>query len=102
MSGSGYNSSSSGSGGSGGMNGVGANGVGAGSGGGAGVGAGAGPKKLVIKPFKAQPRLPDNYEEITWQRLRAAVDAVFYKTSVAISKEELYQVSAGHSESYFL
>lgn len=49
-------------------------------------------KKLVIKPFKEQPRLPDNYEEVSWTRLRAAVDAVFHKTSVAISKEELYQV----------
>jgi cullin-4 len=50
------------------------------------------PKKLVIKPFKSQPKLPDNYEELAWSRLKAAVDAVFRKTSVSVSKEELYQV----------
>ena len=52
----------------------------------------SGVKKLVIKPFKALPKLPDNYEEVSWQRLKSAVDAVFEKTTTAISKEELYQV----------
>lgn len=51
-----------------------------------------GPKKLVIKPFKSQPKLPENYEEITWTKLKAAVQAVHRKTAIEISKEELYRV----------
>ena len=51
------------------------------------------PKKLVIKPFKNQPKLPENYEEITWLKLKAAVNAVHAKQSAHLSKEELYKVS---------
>jgi cullin-4 len=49
-------------------------------------------KKMVIKPFKQQPKLPDNYEESTWLKLATAVRAVNSKVAVAISKEELYRV----------
>jgi cullin-4 len=49
-------------------------------------------KKLVIKPFKTQPKLPESYEEETWAKLKAAISAVNNKTAIALSKEELYHV----------
>ena len=51
------------------------------------------PKKMVIKPFKTQPKLPENYEDMTWGKLALAVRAVNSKVGVSISKEELYRVS---------
>jgi hypothetical protein len=30
-------------------------------------------KKMVIKPFKVQPKLPDNFEDATWEKLRVRV-----------------------------
>jgi len=48
-------------------------------------------KKLVIKPFKSQPRLPDNFEEKTWSILEQAVRAVNSETPTSIGKEELYR-----------
>lgn len=27
-------------------------------------------KKMVIKPFKVQPKLPDNFEDDTWEKLK--------------------------------
>ena len=53
-----------------------------------------GAKKMVIKPFKKQPKLPDNYEQNTWDKLAVAVRAVNSKMAVAISKEELYRVGS--------
>jgi cullin-4 len=50
-------------------------------------------KKLVIRPFKSQPKLPDNYEEETWIKLSSAIHAVHSKISAGVSKEELYRVS---------
>jgi hypothetical protein len=29
-------------------------------------------KKMVIKPFKVQPKLPDNFEDDTWEKLRVS------------------------------
>lgn len=48
-------------------------------------------KKLVIKPFKTQPKLPENYEQSTWLKLKNAVSDVHEKVATAISKEELYR-----------
>eukprot|EP00775_Hariotina_reticulata_P012777 gene12777-12905_t len=52
----------------------------------------AGPaKKLVIKPLKLKPKLPENFEDDTWSKLQAAVKAVHNKQPVASSLEELYR-----------
>ncbi len=48
-------------------------------------------KKMVIKPFKVQPKLPENFEDTTWETLRRAIVAVQTKEAVAISHEELYR-----------
>lgn len=49
------------------------------------------PRKLVIKPLKTAPRLPENFELATWAKLRAAVQAVHGKRPVTHSLEELYR-----------
>lgn len=59
----------------------------------AGSGNTNGVRKMVIKPFKTQPKIPENYEQSTWDKLAVAVRAVNSKVAVAISKEELYRVS---------
>lgn len=51
----------------------------------------AGKKKLVIQPFKTQPKLPDNFFEVTWEVLEKAVRAVNTKTAASTGKEELYR-----------
>ncbi|KAJ1531537.1 hypothetical protein ONE63_000212 [Megalurothrips usitatus] len=48
-------------------------------------------KKLVIKNFKEKPKLPDNYEEQTWEKLKEAVIAIQTSKSIRYSLEELYQ-----------
>lgn len=48
---------------------------------------------MVIKPFKVAPKLPENFGSETWDKLKAALDAVYSKSSSFISKEELYRVS---------
>src|SRR6056297_66681 len=53
--------------------------------------AGGSNKKMVIRPFKVQPKQPENFEDATWEVLRQAVVAVQSKTAVAISYEELYR-----------
>lgn len=47
-------------------------------------------KKLVIKPLRLQPKLPDDFESSNWERLRDAVSAVQSARSVSCSLEELY------------
>ena len=55
-------------------------------------GGSAGPaRKLVIKPLKKAPKLPDDFEQRTWGKLLAAVHAVHGKQAVAHSLEELYR-----------
>ncbi|GAX74771.1 hypothetical protein CEUSTIGMA_g2218.t1 [Chlamydomonas eustigma] len=51
---------------------------------------GNGSKKLVIKPLKAKPTLPENFEEATWSKLQEAIQAVHGKKRVSTSLEELY------------
>ncbi|XP_012281134.1 cullin-4A [Orussus abietinus] len=48
-------------------------------------------KKLVIKNFKNKPKLPENYQEQTWEKLREAVVAIQTSKSIHYSLEELYQ-----------
>ena len=50
-------------------------------------------KKLVIKPFKSTPKVPSNFEEDAWLKLRGALTAVHHNETITISKEELYRVS---------
>lgn len=58
------------------------------SGGGGGLAA---KKKLTIKPFKVTPKLPDAFEEETWKKLEAAINAVHQKQTTTLSREELYR-----------
>ncbi|XP_067008215.1 cullin-4A [Anabrus simplex] len=48
-------------------------------------------KKLVIKNFKEKPKLPDNYQEETWEKLKEAVIAIQTSKSIRYGREELYQ-----------
>ncbi|XP_033220142.1 cullin-4A isoform X2 [Belonocnema kinseyi] len=48
-------------------------------------------KKLIIKNFKNKPKLPENYQEETWEKLREAVVAIQTSKSIRYSLEELYQ-----------
>uniref|UniRef100_A0AAX7VNZ2 Cullin-4B n=1 Tax=Astatotilapia calliptera TaxID=8154 RepID=A0AAX7VNZ2_ASTCA len=50
-------------------------------------------KKLVIKNFREKPKLPENYTQETWQKLKEAVEAIQNSTSIKYNLEELYQVS---------
>ncbi|KAJ1117586.1 hypothetical protein NDU88_005784 [Pleurodeles waltl] len=50
-----------------------------------------GSRKLIIKNFKAQPKIPDNYAQDTWQKLHEAVSAIESSTSINYDLEELYQ-----------
>ena len=33
-------------------------------------------KKMVIKPFKVKPKIPESFEDDAWHKLKAAVEAV--------------------------
>ncbi|XP_049623516.1 cullin-4B isoform X2 [Suncus etruscus] len=48
-------------------------------------------KKLVIKNFKDKPKLPENYTDETWHKLKEAVEAIQNSTSIKYNLEELYQ-----------
>jgi len=48
-------------------------------------------KKLVIKNFKEKPKLPENYQQDTWEKLKEAVAAIHNSTAIRYSLEELYQ-----------
>ncbi|XP_064638709.1 cullin-4A-like [Lineus longissimus] len=48
-------------------------------------------KKLVIKNFKEKPKLPDNYGEEAWAKLKETVEAIHNRVSIKSSLEELYQ-----------
>lgn len=41
-----------------------------------------------------KPKLPENYTQETWQKLKEAVEAIQNSTSIKYNLEELYQVSA--------
>lgn len=48
---------------------------------------------LLLLPEK--PKLPENYTQETWQKLKEAVEAIQNSTSIKYNLEELYQVSPG-------
>ncbi|XP_014681402.1 PREDICTED: cullin-4A-like [Priapulus caudatus] len=48
-------------------------------------------RKLIIKNFKDKPKLPENYQQQTWDKLKEAVIAIHKSTSIKSSLEELYQ-----------
>ena len=48
-------------------------------------------KKIVIRPLSIKPRVPENFEANTWERLQAAVRAVHAKQPVSSSLESLYR-----------
>jgi cullin 4 len=54
-------------------------------------GSAAPKRKLVLVPFKTKPKLPENFEAMTWTKLESAIHAVNTKVSCSISKEELYR-----------
>ncbi len=41
--------------------------------------------------FQVQPKLPENFEDSTWDRLQRAVGAIQTKQPIATSREELYR-----------
>ena len=41
--------------------------------------------------FAVKPAMPDNFEEVTWEKLQDAVDAIHSSFSIRYSLEELYQ-----------
>ncbi|KAK7603535.1 hypothetical protein V9T40_003534 [Parthenolecanium corni] len=48
-------------------------------------------KKLTIKNFKDKPKLPDNYQEETWCKLKEAVEAIQNSKRIQYSLEDLYK-----------
>lgn len=48
-------------------------------------------KKLVIKNFE-KPKLPENYQEVSWNVLKEAVIAIQSSKSISTPREELYRV----------
>ncbi|GFN79946.1 cullin-4b [Plakobranchus ocellatus] len=48
-------------------------------------------KKLVIKNFKEKPSMPANFQEVTWEKLQGAVDAIHSSCAIRYSLEELYK-----------
>lgn len=46
---------------------------------------------MLLLPEK--PKLPENYTQETWQKLKEAVEAIQNSTSIKYNLEELYQVS---------
>lgn len=54
-------------------------------------GPGATVRKMTIKPFKQQPKLPMDFEQSTWIKLQSAIHAVHTQTAALQSKEELYR-----------
>lgn len=47
-------------------------------------------KKLVIKNFTVKPKLPENYEEVTWCRLKEAVHAIHHSQVFNTTQQSLY------------
>ena len=39
-----------------------------------------------------KPKLPENFQQETWQKLREAIDAIHKSHSIKSSLEELYKV----------
>lgn len=48
-------------------------------------------RKMVIKPFKKKPKVPDNFEQGAWDKLREAIVAVQKNQTIQFSREDLYR-----------
>ena len=48
--------------------------------------------QYLILPFTEKPKLPENYQTETWEKLQDAVEAIHTSRSIKASLEELYQV----------
>ncbi len=46
----------------------------------------------VLVFFADKPKLPNNFEEVTWAKIKEAVTAIHLKQPVSCSLEELYRV----------
>lgn len=46
---------------------------------------------INLFPSSEKPKLPENYEEQTWEKLKEAVIAIQTSKSIRYSLEELYQ-----------
>lgn len=51
-------------------------------------------KYLLLALVTEKPKLPENYTQETWQKLKEAVEAIQNSTSIKYNLEELYQVAA--------
>ena len=47
---------------------------------------------LCISCCLDKPKLPENFQQETWQKLREAIDAIHKSHSIKSSLEELYKV----------
>jgi len=47
----------------------------------------------VILCLSDKPKLPENFQQETWQKLREAIDAIHKSHSIKSSLEELYKVT---------
>lgn len=52
-------------------------------------------KKMVIKSYKVQPKLPENYLDDTWKQLATAVGAVHRAEPMPVGFETLYKAVEG-------
>lgn len=46
---------------------------------------------IKLLPISEIPKLPENYQEVTWEKLKEAVIAIQTSKSILSSQEELYQ-----------
>ncbi|KAJ1562092.1 hypothetical protein HK096_002128 [Nowakowskiella sp. JEL0078] len=49
------------------------------------------PKKLVIKSLKVKPKLPENFEEDTWEMMKKAIRSIYECKPIHYGMEELYK-----------
>lgn len=47
---------------------------------------------IVLWSIVGQPKLPTNFEDDTWAKLKAAISAIFLKQPLSCDTEKLYQV----------
>uniref|UniRef100_A0A7P0Z439 Cullin 4B n=1 Tax=Homo sapiens TaxID=9606 RepID=A0A7P0Z439_HUMAN len=47
---------------------------------------------MIDPDFADKPKLPENYTDETWQKLKEAVEAIQNSTSIKYNLEELYQL----------
>lgn len=48
-------------------------------------------KKLIIKPLRSRPRVPEDFESSTWERLRTAIEAIYNSAPTSFASEQLYR-----------